>query len=247
MSKLLILAVVILAVAAAGAYFLLNKPTSYNPSLQKPADDNTSSFATPKKAAHWESNTPEHGSTLAALPVNVVINFNFDLAPPSEIKIQKDDKEYDVSQTIIDENNLAMRKNMDPSAPDGIYAVNYKACWADGSCHDGSFEFKIDRGSSASFTDMTDKSEVTIDLANFAFTPQKVKVSKGTTVTWVNKDNVVHTVNTDSHPAHTYFPSQNSRDLANGETYSITFEEPGIYLYHCTPHADTMTGQILVE
>ena len=42
---------------------------------------------TPKKSAHYESNAPEHALTLAGAPVNVVINFNFDLAKPSEIKI----------------------------------------------------------------------------------------------------------------------------------------------------------------
>ena len=204
-------------------------------------------FETPKKAAHWEGNTPEHGITLAGVPINVVIDFNFDLAQNSEIKISSNSQDFTSGPIIIDDNKLAMRAGMNPESPDGLYTVSYKACWADGSCHDGSFQFKIDRELSSTFTDITGQNKITIEIQNIAFTPQKVKISKGTTVTWSNLDNFDHTVNTDSHPAHTYFLDQNSKTLANGNTYSVTFETPGIYLYHCTPHAGTMTGQILVD
>ncbi len=204
-------------------------------------------FETPKKAAHWEGNTPEHGTTLAGVPINVVIDFNFDLAQNSEIKISSNSQDFTSGPIIIDDNKLAMRASMIPDSPDGLYTVSYKACWADGSCHDGSFQFKIDRSINSTFQDMTGQKEVAIEMKNIAFTPPKVKISKGTTITWSNLDNFDHTVNTDSHPAHTYFLGQNSKTLTNGDTYSVTFETPGIYLYHCTPHADVMSGQILVE
>lgn len=204
-------------------------------------------FSNPKKSAHYESNTPEHGAVLAGVLVNVVIDFNFDLVKGSEIMIQMASIEYGVGETMIDVNKLAMRKKMDSNAPDGLYTVSYKACWADGNCHDGMFQFKIDRTSAKSFEDMTDKKEVMIDMKNFAFSPTKVKVSRGAKITWTNQDSVIHTVNTDAHPAHTYYLDQNSRDLKKGDTYPITFSEPGIYLYHCTPHASFMMGQILVE
>lgn len=94
---------------------------------------------------------------------------------------------------------------------------------------------------------MTGKKEVAINLQNIAFSPSKVKISKGTKITWTNQDSVVHTVNTDSHPGHTYFQNQNSKDLKTGDSYSVTFADDGIYPYHCTPHAASMKGQILVE
>lgn len=207
----------------------------------------TDQFSNPKKSAHYESNTPEHGAVLAGVPVNIVIDFNFDLAQGSKIEIMMGSKDYGISETVIDEGKLVMRKKMDPNSPDGLYTVSYKACWADRSCHDGSSQFKIDRSSASDFSDMTGKKEVKINLQNTAFSPTKVKVSKGTKVTWENLDSIIHTVNTDSHPAHTYYLNQNSRDLEKGDTYSVTFDEPGIYLYHCTPHADSMHGQILAE
>ncbi|MFC1988571.1 VOC family protein [Chloroflexota bacterium] len=63
-------------------------------------------FGTPKKSPHWESNTPGHESMLAAVPINVVIDFNFDLGPGSAISITNDGKEYATGDTIIDDNKL---------------------------------------------------------------------------------------------------------------------------------------------
>lgn len=257
MNKTLI-AIALVLIVSAGGFFIYSKTSkepSSNVETQSPpgttseAAPNVESdfFANPKKSAHYESNTPEHSAILAGVPINVVINFNFDLTKGSEVSIIKDEKEYGVEKTVIDEEKLAMRRKMDPASPDGLYTVNYKACWADGSCHDGSFQFKIDRSKAGEFKDLRNQNQVTIDLKNFQFNPSKVRVSKGTKITWINQDSVVHTVNTDSHPAHTYYLKQNSRDLNQGDKYEIMFDSAGIYLYHCTPHADTMKGQILVD
>lgn len=248
-----VIGIVVVLLLAGGAFLFLRKGSSQGttPSTVGRKDSSTTTteekFSTPKKAAHFESNTPEHASVLAAVPINVIIDFNFDLAKGSNIEIMMNGKDYGVGETIIDEGGLAMRRKMDSNAPDGIYTVSYIACWADGSCHDGQFQFKVDRKTSSEFTDMTGQDEVPINLKNTQFNPTRVKVSRGTKVTWVNQDNVDHTVNTDPHPAHTFFPEQNSRTLANGDTYSVTFDEAGIYPYHCTPHAGIMKGQILVE
>ncbi len=204
-------------------------------------------FDNPKKSAHYETNTPSHGATLAGIPINVVIDFNFDLAPPSDIKIQQDGKDYGVGETVIDPNKLAMRRDMDPNSPDGRYTVLYNACWPDGSCHDGHFQFSIDISLSQGFDDRTGKDEITINMSEIMFKPKDIKVSKGTKITWVNDEGVEHYVNTDSHPAHTYYKEQNSKVLGKGDKYSITFDTAGIYPYHCSAHEAQMKGNILVE
>lgn len=205
------------------------------------------SFANPKKSAHYESNTPSHGSVLEAAPINVVIDFNFDLAKPSAISINKEGKDYGVKDTVIDTNKLALRRAVDPSAPDGLYTVVYNACWPDGSCHDGSFQFAIDRESAKKAVDETGRNEVKIDLTNTSFVPKTIRIRAGTKITWTNSDNIEHYINTDSHPAHTYYPTQNSKALKKGDTYSLTFTEAGIYPYHCSAHADSMSGRIIVD
>src|SRR3990167_931351 len=124
------------------------------------------SFANPKKSAHYESNTPAHGEVLAGVPINVALDFNFDLAKPSETKILKDGADFGIGETIIDSNKLAMRRNVKADAPDGVYTVEYKACWPDKSCHDGNFQFAIDRGQAQNYEEMTGKKEVTVNLSD---------------------------------------------------------------------------------
>lgn len=207
----------------------------------------TISFENPKKSAHYESNTPEHGAVLPGAPVNMVINFNFDLAVPSSIKIVHEGKDYGVGDTLIDENKLTMRRAMDPASPNGVYRVEYRACWPDRSCHDGYFQFAVDRTLADKAVDLRNRSSVEIDLAEIAFVPENFKVSRGTKVVWKNLEDVVHYVNTDSHPGHTYYPPQNSGVLNLGDTFELMFDTPGVYPYHCSAHAEVMKGMIIVE
>jgi plastocyanin len=200
-----------------------------------------------KKTPHFESSTPASGMVLAAPPPNVTIDFNFDLAGDSSIQITKDGTDYVSSETTINENKLAMRRSMKQGAPDGSYLVKYTACWPDGSCHDGQFSFKVDREKVNGFKDMRSQKEVTVKMSQIMFEPMELRISKGTKVTWLNDDEAVHYVNTDSHPAHTHIPNLNSKALNKGGSYSFTFEEAGAYPYHCSAHASTMTGAIVVE
>lgn len=207
----------------------------------------TVSLSNPKKSAHYESNTPSHGGVLAGVPINVVIDFNFDLVKQSSIKIKMEGKDYGIGETVIDDNKLSMRRKVNSNSPNGLYTVTYNACWPDGSCHDGNFEFEIRRDLKSSYEDLRNQKELIIKLSEISFKPKEVLIAKGTKITWVNDDSVEHYVNTDSHPAHTYYKEQNSKSLKRGETYSITFDKTGIYPYHCSAHADQMTGNVLVE
>lgn len=210
-------------------------------------DNSDFEFNDPKKSAHFESNTPAHESVLPGVPVSVVVDFNFDLANGSSISISREGKDYGTGPTIIDNNRLAMRRIMDPESPDGIYTVLYKACWPDRTCHDGFYQFAIDRNQVDTLTDWTNQVEATIDLSNLAFSPKYVRLSRGTTVTWYNQDSTEHYINSDSHPAHTQVLEFNSRALKPGDSFQFTFEQPGVYNYHCSAHAGAMTGMILVE
>lgn len=260
--KYFLIAVALVLLVVAG-YLTWNsqsssQPTNLNQSVATNQPVSTQSgtsnqpvgFSNPKKSAHYETNTPNHGATLAAVPINVVIDFNFDLAKPSAMKIIKNGVgglDYGLGETVIDPNKLSMRRQMDSTAPDDIYTVFYDACWPDGSCHDGNFQFAIDRSQAASYSDMTGKKEVTIRLSQNQFSPQNIKVSKGTKIIWINDDAAEHYINADSHPAHTYHLAQNSKALKKGEQFSLVFDKVGVYPYHCSAHADSMTGSLIVE
>ena len=78
-----------------------------------------------------------------------------------------------------------------------------------------------------------------VAIADFAFSPATLTITAGDTVTWTNEDPVVHTATSTT-------GAFDSGDLAQGESFSLTFTTPGTYAYLCTPHP-SMTGQIVVE
>jgi plastocyanin len=81
--------------------------------------------------------------------------------------------------------------------------------------------------------------EVRID--NFAFSPRELTVAPGTTVTWVNHDDVPHTATSTARPR-----VFDSRTLVTDASYSFVFKTPGTYEYFCAVHP-RMTGKILVK
>lgn len=79
--------------------------------------------------------------------------------------------------------------------------------------------------------------EVKID--NFAFAPVMPRVKAGATVTWVNHDDIPHSIvcpalNLHSHP------------LDTDEKFSFTFVKAGVYNYICGLHPH-MHGMVVVS
>jgi nitrite reductase (NO-forming) len=85
------------------------------------------------------------------------------------------------------------------------------------------------------------------DNADEAYTPPVITVEAGTTVTWTNEDAIVHTVTsgTASDTAGTFDGTFDSGDMAEGDTFSFTFDEPGEFPYFCIPHP-WMQGTVIV-
>lgn len=83
----------------------------------------------------------------------------------------------------------------------------------------------------------------TVGIVNYAFYPANLTITRGTTVTWVNMDSVVHTVESGTHEAPTGLFDSDS--LQHMQSFSYTFDIPGTYVYHCDPHP-YMIGTITV-
>jgi plastocyanin len=80
--------------------------------------------------------------------------------------------------------------------------------------------------------------EVKID--NFSFGPPNLTVHAGTEVTWVNRDDIPHSVSSDD------MTTFHSRALDTDESWSHKFDKPGTYKYFCSIHPK-MTGTVVVE
>jgi amicyanin len=84
-------------------------------------------------------------------------------------------------------------------------------------------------------------SPVKVSIANSVFAPKELIVTAGTTVTWVNADDVPHTVTSTASP-----PLFDSRTLRADHTFSFEFKTAGTYDYFCKVHPD-MTGKVVVK
>ena len=92
-------------------------------------------------------------------------------------------------------------------------------------------------------------STVTVSIKDFAFSPAKIEIKAGTTVTWTNEDSAPHTVTaTKSDDLDAALSGLfDSGDLQQGDTFSYTFDKAGDYYYECTIHASMKSMHAEVE
>lgn len=79
-----------------------------------------------------------------------------------------------------------------------------------------------------------------VALWDHRFQPKELVIPVGTTVTWINRDVVAHTV-TSSESAEPY-----DVRLTHLATYKHTFNKAGRFAYMCVPHPG-MQGVIVVQ
>jgi amicyanin len=84
-------------------------------------------------------------------------------------------------------------------------------------------------------------SPLKVSIANFAFEPKELTVTAGTAVTWVNADDVPHTVTSTASP-----PRFDSRTLRADATFSFEFKAAGTFEYFCKAHP-YMIGRVVVK
>jgi plastocyanin len=81
---------------------------------------------------------------------------------------------------------------------------------------------------------------VTVDIKNFAYSPDPVTVAVGESVTWTNQDSAPHTATAKDREV------LQSGTLNQGDSYTQTFEVAGTYEYVCEFHPN-MVGTLIVE
>jgi plastocyanin len=76
-------------------------------------------------------------------------------------------------------------------------------------------------------------------VKDFKFMPTPLTVKAGSTVTWTNQDDDVHTVVSDT-------GAFKSGAMDTNDSYSFKFDEPGTYHFTCSLHP-RMVGTIVVQ
>ena len=83
--------------------------------------------------------------------------------------------------------------------------------------------------------------EQKVSISNFTFSPATLEVPVGTTLRWVNDDDVPHTVLGSDQGSVIRSPA-----LDTSDSYSLVMSQPGTYQYFCSLHPH-MTGTIVVK
>ena len=94
-----------------------------------------------------------------------------------------------------------------------------------------------------------------VEITSSGFSPKTLEISQGDTVTWTNKGSASSQPASAIHPTHTVYPESGGcigskfdacRGLAQGESYSFTFNQKGTWGYH--DHlSPSRTGTIVVK
>ena len=80
---------------------------------------------------------------------------------------------------------------------------------------------------------------VEVAIENYAYQPDPITVSAGTTVIWTNRDEVGHTVVSND-------KLFSSPELAANDRFEYTFKKPGTFPYFCSLHPE-MKGKVIVK
>ncbi len=83
-----------------------------------------------------------------------------------------------------------------------------------------------------------------VTVKQFQFMPTELTVKAGTTVTWTNQDDILHTATSGATPGTADGKFDGPMD-GRGKTFSHVFGQPGRYPYFCSRHT-SMTGTVVV-
>jgi plastocyanin len=81
---------------------------------------------------------------------------------------------------------------------------------------------------------------VEVKIDNFTFAPPTLTVAAGTTVKWVNRDDIPHTVVSEDKSTF------KSKAMDTDDSFSYTFTKPGTYNYFCSIHPK-MVAKVVVQ
>lgn len=107
------------------------------------------------------------------------------------------------------------------------------------SCSVGAYSARVAGNPPSAAAGAPEATGTEVKIDNFAFNPAVITVKAGTQVTWINKDDIPHTVDSSE-------GKFKSAALDTDEKFEFKFSEPGEYPFFCRMHPK-MTGKVIVQ
>lgn len=96
-------------------------------------------------------------------------------------------------------------------------------------------------------TESSGPASTAVAIKNFAYSPRRLSVDVGTTVTWTNEDDAPHDVVGKQFNDSAVDWEYDSGTFGKGGTTSFTFNSAGAYEYYCSVHGKSkMCGVVVV-
>ena len=120
-----------------------------------------------------------------------------------------------------------------------------------GSDEDEEQEMDNDNGVDDVYQIIIPKGAAYSETISERFDPAELHIPSGSTVEWVNEDDIIHTATSGKETGYGLFELIadgifDSGSLEDGESFTFQFEEAGRYEYFCIPHP-WMNGVVIVE
>jgi plastocyanin len=173
-------------------------------------------------------------------------------ADPTETPVMDSQQTDDSDDAVADDSEAT-----DDSADDSVSDDSATDDAADDATDDATDDSADDATTDDDEVEAPEPAEHTIEmLEGNEFSPAEITIAVGDTVTWMNVSDQVHTVSADpdiaTDPSHVQLPDGaepfHSGGIDPDESFSMTFDVPGTYIYFCYPHQDGgMLGTIIVE
>ena len=187
------------------------------------------------KSEHFVNSYPQHKQFLVTSPPSIVVNFDKEPASAkATIAINKKSNAVKVEKT-----GKSIRfYQPDGTVEEGIYLVQYQACFGSNDCSDGQFSYNIDSSRGSGLANHTKKQlvEITIDQ-NLTSLPN-ILIDKKTSVKWINQ--TAGTIEIRSAPKNfnNAYPALNSGEIKKGESFIVEFNTHGEYLWYLSSNPE---------
>lgn len=104
----------------------------------------TPTFSTELRPDAVTATSPAHRSRLKTVPPELAVTFQRVVIGTPTVSVRRDGVEYAAGDAVTSSDQLTIRRGLLPVAPDGVYTVNYYACFTDNDCATGYFQFSLE-------------------------------------------------------------------------------------------------------